>query len=148
MKLSYRGVSYESNPSTDLTFSAPVVDLNYRGATYRLNQTAKTEALNAILKYRGVAYHPQPAVQNAPASAQPVPEAVAQNPVQDTIQEKARHLMMNHHRTVKNRQQVLLSRSAAEVGLTANLSSYWNHIQGKIHPSFWATYDRSHTSLS
>ncbi|MEG3849570.1 hypothetical protein QT971_28645 [Microcoleus sp. herbarium19] len=36
-----------------------------------------------------------------------------------STQEQARSLMMRHHHTVKNRQQSLLSRTAAEVGLDA-----------------------------
>ncbi|MCL1466030.1 hypothetical protein [Argonema galeatum] len=34
-----------------------------------------------------------------------------------TVETKARSLMLNHQRTIKNRQQSLLSRSGAEVGL-------------------------------
>jgi hypothetical protein len=34
-------------------------------------------------------------------------------------------------------------------GMTAeDAGRYWNHIQGKVHPSFWATYDRSHAASS
>lgn len=36
-----------------------------------------------------------------------------------STQEQARNLMMRHQHLVKNRQQSLLSRSAAEVGLDA-----------------------------
>lgn len=39
-----------------------------------------------------------------------------------TVETKARSLMLNHQRTIKNRQQSLLSRSAAEVGLMGNIS--------------------------
>jgi hypothetical protein len=63
-------------------------------------------------------------------------------------QEQARYLMMDHHRIIKNRQQSMLTRSAEEVGLEADVTEYWNHIQGKVHPSFRSSYDRSHVSLS
>lgn len=64
-------------------------------------------------------------------------------------QEQARALMINHHQLIKNRQQSMLTRSAAEVGMSPEeAGNYWNHIQGKPHPSFSATYDRSGASFS
>ncbi len=66
-----------------------------------------------------------------------------------STQEQARALMMRHHHLIKNRQQSMLERTAAEVGLDVDTAAhYWNHIQGKPHPSFSASYDRSHASLS
>ncbi|NEO33609.1 MAG: hypothetical protein F6K36_24930 [Symploca sp. SIO3C6] len=65
-----------------------------------------------------------------------------------STQEQARVLMMRHHRLIKNREQSMLGRSAAEVGLKMDKVDYWNHIQGKPHPSFRKTYDRSHAALS
>lgn len=171
MKLSYRGVSYEVNPEVTSTPSQPTIpatDLLYRGARYRRHQVAPSDALEAIVKsrevmpttlvYRGATYRRnqvastdalEAIVKLREANTQPAaPEtAVASEPTV-SVQEKARLLTMNHHRTIKNRQQVMLSRSAAEVGLTANVSNYWNHIQGKIHPSFRTTYDRSLSALS
>ncbi|GAC1468050.1 MAG: hypothetical protein NVSMB70_13360 [Chamaesiphon sp.] len=65
-----------------------------------------------------------------------------------STQEQARALMMRHHHLIKNRQQSMLGRTAVEVGLPAEASEYWNHIQGKPHPSFRTSYDRSSASLS
>jgi hypothetical protein len=65
-----------------------------------------------------------------------------------STQEQARALMMRHHHLIKNRQQSLLGRAAAEVGLEVDTTEYWNHVQGKVHPSFRASYDRSGASLS
>jgi hypothetical protein len=65
-----------------------------------------------------------------------------------STQDQARALMMRHHQMIKNREQCLLSRAAAEMGLVGESAQFWNHIQGKPHPSFRATYDRSHASLS
>lgn len=65
-----------------------------------------------------------------------------------STQDQARALMMRHHQMIKNREQCLLSRAAAEMGLSSESAQFWNHIQGKPHPSFRATYDRSHASLS
>ena len=63
-----------------------------------------------------------------------------------STQEQARALMMRHHHLIKNREQSMLSRTAAEIGLED--VDYWNHIQGKPHPSFRATYDRSSATMS
>lgn len=65
-----------------------------------------------------------------------------------STQEQARALMMRHHHNVKNRQQSMLGRAAAEVGLNAEAAEYWGHIQGKPNPSFRTSYDRSGASLS
>lgn len=62
--------------------------------------------------------------------------------------DQARALMHRHHHLIKQRQQSLLARTAAEVGLPSEAVNYWNHIQGKAHPSFRASYDRSGASLS
>lgn len=63
-----------------------------------------------------------------------------------STQEQARALMMRHHHLIKNRQQSMLNRTAAEVGLEG--ADHWNHIQGKIHPSFRASYDRTSATMS
>ncbi len=65
-----------------------------------------------------------------------------------STQEQARALMMRHHHLIKNRQQSMLGRTAAELGMEKESAEYWNHIQGKVHPSFRASYDRSSASLS
>lgn len=63
-------------------------------------------------------------------------------------QAQARALMMRHHHMIRNREQCMLSRAAAEVGMPAEAANFNNHIQGKPHPSFRSTYDRSHVALS
>jgi hypothetical protein len=66
-----------------------------------------------------------------------------------STQDQARALMHRHHHLIKQRQQAMLGRTAAEVGLSADdASHYWSTIQGKPHSSFAASYDRSHASLS
>ncbi|MBD1923593.1 hypothetical protein H6F77_21320 [Microcoleus sp. FACHB-831] len=65
-----------------------------------------------------------------------------------STQDQARSLMMRHHHIIKNRQQSMLNRTAAEVGMDVETTGYWNHIQGEPHPSFRASYDRSNSSLS
>ncbi len=65
-----------------------------------------------------------------------------------STQEQSRALMMRHRHFVKNRQQSLLSRSAAEIGLPSEAASHWSHIQGKPNSASRLTYDRSHASMS
>ncbi len=64
-----------------------------------------------------------------------------------SAQEQARALMMRHHQVIKNRQQSLLNRAAAEIGIDVE-SDYNGHIQGKLQSSFRTTYDRSSSSPS
>ncbi len=148
--LKYRGVAY-----TPTVQSAPGVatELKYRGVTYCADHTPVATPA-AEMKYRGVAYDaatPVPADSEVavPVVTEAVPPVAV--PVQATLStnERARILMMNHHRMVKQRQQVMLVRLAESVGLPVDQAApYWNHIQGKVHPSFWATYDRGHASAS
>jgi hypothetical protein len=65
-----------------------------------------------------------------------------------STQDQARALMIRHHHLVKNREQCMLSRAAAEIGMPAETAIFWNHIQGKPHPTMSATYDRSGASFS
>ena len=64
-----------------------------------------------------------------------------------SAQQKARALMNRHHHNIKNRQQSLLTRTAAEIGVDVD-SNYWTSIQGKPSSSFSKTYDRSDAALS
>jgi hypothetical protein len=134
--LTYRGAAYAIGPSTQAT-------------TAKVGVPAGT-----VLTYRGQSYTVQPTVQNPPVQA-----AVTQQPtaVESTtavkapvfsIQDQARALTMNHHRAMKKRQQVMLVRSAAEVGMSSTASSHWERIQETFNPVFQATYDRSHVALS
>jgi len=133
MKLTYRGVTYNYNPQPlNLNNSHPTTtELKFRGNQYRTNQPTDQPGVNATAT---------PVTVAAPA---PQPVATV------SIEEKARELMMNHHKMVKRRQQAMLTRLAANVGLDAETTSqYWGHIQGKVQPGFWDSYDRSHASIS
>lgn len=65
-----------------------------------------------------------------------------------STQNQARALMMRHHHNIRNRQQSLLNRAAAEIGVDIDNSEYRGKIQGKPNPTFRATYDRSNATLS
>jgi hypothetical protein len=158
MKLTYRGVSYDYNPP-QVQFSNSEMVGKYRGLDIRFRNPVKVPIQQPTLDliYRGVAYTTNPAIATeAPVSPGSTSVATTSltktNPVKAAVlslEDKARSMMVNHHRIVKRRQQAMLSRLDAEVGLTArDAAEYWNHIQGKVHPSFWATYDRSHAALS
>jgi hypothetical protein len=110
MKLSYRGVKYDYNPPVVETTDSEVVG-KYRGLDWRFRNLKKPPVLQprVNLKYRGVYYQTgTPAVAK---SAEPV------NVPAVSTREKARSLMINHQRSLKNRQQAMLNRTAAEVGL-------------------------------
>jgi hypothetical protein len=151
MKLTYRGVEYD--------YTAPKVEVGtasdigkYRGVDIRFRTVKKAPVQQPSLDliYRGVAYNTGNAVVAAIA-AQPAPaEVSAPATVAKAVgvEAKARTMLMGHHQTVKRRQQAMLTRLASDVGLTVDVTHYWNHIQGKVHPSFWATYDRSHSAAS
>jgi hypothetical protein len=141
MKLNYRGVSYEYNaPQVEYGDATQVG--KYRGLDIRFRNIKKAPVFQPTLDliYRGVAHTANPAsatetqTEKAPALS---------------VQDRARVLMMDHHRSVKRRQQAMLSRLDAQVGLEATeASSFWNHVQGKVHPAFSESYDRSHAALS
>ncbi|MEB3358151.1 MAG: DUF4278 domain-containing protein [Synechococcales bacterium] len=153
MKLTYRGTSYEYTPPT-VEYDTAVDTGKYRGVDIRFRNPKKAPVFQPTLDlvYRNVAYQ---SLENAVAPAAPVtqPEPVAVTaasvlPVV-SLEDKARSLLMGHHRAIKSRQQGMLGRLAGEVGLTASAATnYWGHIQGKVHPTFRTNYDRSRAALS
>lgn len=149
MKINYRGLSYEYNPPKveygDLTQSG-----KYRGVDIRFRNPQKAPVMQATLDlvYRGSAYTTHSPETAEATQADVTPAEPVKSPAL-SIQARARVLMMNHHRQVKQRQQSMLSRSDARVGLpTGEASRFWNHIQGTVHPSFGDSYDRSGAALS
>jgi hypothetical protein len=111
MKLSYRGISYNYNPPKVETTEREVGG-KYRGLDWRFRNLKKPPVLQPTvnLKYRGVSY--QIPGTTAAASVESPKTSVL------STQDKARSLMLEHQRTLKNRQQAMLNRSAAEVGVT------------------------------
>ncbi|MCM1984206.1 DUF4278 domain-containing protein [Lyngbya confervoides] len=146
MKLTYRGVTYDYNP--------PVVEMEpskiqgkYRGLEWRFRNPKRVPVLQPTLdlKYRGVSYRtgtPAPVAERS--HVQPAPVQTTGVSVNDL----ARSLLVKHHKDVKLRQQTLLGRAFAEVGLNADPSKYWAPIQGKISSANWLSYDRSHVAMS
>jgi propanediol utilization protein len=65
-----------------------------------------------------------------------------------SIQQQARALMSRHHQLIRNREQSMLLRTVAEVGIDIDVTNYHSHIQGKTINRFGNSYDRSHTAMS
>lgn len=61
--------------------------------------------------------------------------------------DQARALMLRHHHLVKQRQQSMLSRANAEIGMPGE-AGHWSHIQGKPSADASRSYDRSGSALS
>ncbi|MBE9168776.1 DUF4278 domain-containing protein [Pleurocapsales cyanobacterium LEGE 06147] len=100
MKLTYRGVSYDYNPPT-VAVNEGTVAGKFRGLDWRFHNLKKPPVLQppVNLTYRGVAY-----------ANRPVNTGI-------DVREKARWLMLNKEKAVKNRAASMLSRAAHEVGL-------------------------------
>ena len=65
-----------------------------------------------------------------------------------SVQQQARALMSRHHQSIRNREQSLLLRTVAEVGLDVDVTRYHSHVQGMTANNFARSYDRSHTAMS
>lgn len=144
MKLTYRGVTYDYNPPK-VEYGDRAEVGKYRGLDIRFRNIKKPPVMQPTLDllYRGAAYTTNPTAAETPVETVQVPVTHL------SVQERARQLMMNHHKSVKRRQQAMLTRSDAEVGLSpAEASRFWNHIRGEAHPSFSASYDRSQAAMS
>ena len=152
MKLTYRGISYDYTPPAVQANSTEEVG-KFRGVDIRFRTVKKAPVQQSTLDlvYRGVPYQSGTPEVVAPVAISPAPVTVAtETPSTEALstEDKARLRMMNSHRSVKQRQQSMLSRLATEAGLPSEAAHYWNHIQGKVHPSFWATYSRSGAAAS
>lgn len=148
MKLTYRGINYDYSPPVVRYGNSAGVG-KYRGATYPRQNLKETPVpqVSADLTYRGVAYHTgESPTDTSQSQREDQPETVGADWV--SVAEEARWLMMDHHRIIKHRQQSMLGRTTSEIHLKVDPSKYWNHIQGKVHPSFRMTYERSHSAMS
>ncbi|MGR3276366.1 DUF4278 domain-containing protein [Acaryochloris marina NIES-2412] len=148
MKLTYRGIDYDYRPPV-INYGNSAGVGKYRGSTYSRQNLQKTPVpqVSDDLTYRGVAYHTGESLTDTPQSQRDdQPEIREADWV--SVTEEARWLMMDHHRIIKHRQQSMLGRATSKIHLKVDPSKYWNHIQGKVHPSFRMTYERSHAAMS
>jgi hypothetical protein len=159
MKLTYRGVSYNYTPNPMPKMGDTFATGTYRGAAVAFRAVAEPPAQPAAdLTWRGVRYHTGIAATVAPVAAvDPVVEpaavlTVTPTPVAEVgvsnIPELARNLSIRRHQRSRRREQGMMVRLAAEVGLPMDEAiQYESHIQGK-RPHDFAAYDRSSTAMS
>ncbi|NEO86440.1 MAG: hypothetical protein F6J87_19600 [Spirulina sp. SIO3F2] len=65
-----------------------------------------------------------------------------------STQNQARAMMMRHTKSVRNRQESMLGRTAAEIGLDINPVDFRNSVQGKPSAAARRSYDRSASAMS
>lgn len=152
MKLTYRGVSYDHTPNPMPKMGTPFATGMYRGAPVAFSAVAEpVEQPAADLTWRGVPYHRGPVATPAVVAEQPItPPVVEPVPALSTsnIPDLARNLFIRRHQRSRKREQGMMVRLAAEVGLPIEEAMrYESHIQGKT-PHDFAAYDRSSTAMS
>ena len=143
MKLCYRGVCYDYNPPEVATPQNTETVGTYRGIDVRFRNPKKALVLQPTLdlKYRGVAYRQNEATSEV---AKPIAEPTKTPAL--SVQDKARSLMLSSNRKAYRRQKSMFDRLAAEVGLTANVSEYWQQLRDSVDGS--GVSDRSAATLS
>ncbi|MGB8697881.1 MAG: DUF4278 domain-containing protein, partial [Thermosynechococcaceae cyanobacterium] len=133
MKLQYRGVSYDYTPPTVEMEPSETVG-QYRGLEWRFRNPKKALVLqpNLDLMYRGVCYQTGEPTVNRTTDFVPVAQATSTRKPSTAVQNRSRALMMSHHAVIQRREQSMLGRAAAEVGLGEDAMHYWHPLQGKI----------------
>ncbi len=147
MLLKYRGISYEYNPPQVEMEPSSLVG-RYRGLEWRFRtpKSSNVQQPTLNLVYRGVPYQ----TGNTAPETEPVETATAtqKQAPGSSVQDLARGLLMGHHKRVHSRQQAMLARANAEIGMDTNTEDYWFPIQGKVRSQNWSTYDRSSVAMS
>ncbi len=64
------------------------------------------------------------------------------------MQNQARAQMMRHTKLIRNRQQSMLGRAAADIGVDVDVAHYTAQIQGKPSAASRLSYDRSNAAMS
>ena len=106
-----------------------------------------TQILHFVTKSAFVAINTEiSAIVKTARETTPLKRFRKQEAIQMSTQDRSRSLMMRHSHMVKNRQQSMLTRAAAEVGIDAG--DYCTKIQGKMRSDFRTSYDRSGSSMS
>jgi hypothetical protein len=149
MKLTYRGVSYEYTPNQVPTRGSTIGTGVYRGADITFNALEEVPAQpQADLAWRGVSYHTgtaEPVVAPVRAEEQPATPVAK---ISNGVTALARNLCIQHHQRIRRREQGMMVRLAAEVGLPVEEAAhYTSGIQGKL-PHGFSGYDRSSTAMS
>ncbi len=147
MNLTYRGIDFQPNPINEV--SPGQIGGKYRGLDWRFRHLSKPAVTktNLDLLYRGTLYQTQP-TRRAKAAVAPTAVTLTTPDPLSSVESLARVMMLGHQHALKIRQQAMLERAAEEVGLKADIASHWDRIQGKVHPSFRESYDRSPAAMS
>lgn len=160
MKLTYRGNSYEATPNPAPKLGETIGTGHYRGAPVVFQALAELPAQPAAdLTWRGVPYRTGiavPAAAIAPVVVAEIPAvaaslaapAVEAETTPINISDLARNLFIRRHQRSRRREQGMMVRLAAEVGIPVeDAAHYESHIQGKM-PHDFSGYDRGSSAMS
>jgi hypothetical protein len=169
MKLTYRGISYDSASSpapqmgettgtgryrgAPVAFRAlanlpdqPAANVTWRGVPYRAGIMAPADPANVVPVVAIPAVAASLAVFEAAASPAAPVINVAITPT--SIPDLARNLFIRRHQRSRRREQGMMVRLAAEVGMPIeDAAHYESHIQGKM-PHDFSGYDRGSAAMS
>ncbi|NJK63560.1 MAG: DUF4278 domain-containing protein [Synechococcaceae cyanobacterium SM2_3_1] len=151
MALTYRGVDFQPNLLNEV--SPGQIGGKYRGLDWRFRNWSKPAVVktNLDLLYRGTLHQTQSTLKTQTVTEEgvtPAPVTLTTPDPLTSVESLARVMMLGHQHALKIRQQAMLERAAEEVGLKADIGSHWDRIQGKVHPSFRESYDRSPATMS
>jgi hypothetical protein len=156
MKLTYRGKSYDAPSSPTLKMGETIDTGTYRGApvVFRALAEVPAQPIND-LTWRGVPYrtgHAAVTVPMAPVEIPAVAASLASSATTEAtpinLSDLARNLFIRRHQRSRRREQGMMVRLAAEVGMPIeDAAHYESHIQGKM-PHDFAGYDRGSSAMS
>ncbi|MBD2232289.1 DUF4278 domain-containing protein [Phormidium tenue] len=161
MKLTYRGNSYDALSQPAPKMGETIDTGNYRGAPITFEALAELPAQPAAdLTWRGVPHRTgiaAPVAAIAPVviaaelpavAASLVAPAVESEPAPVNLSDLARNLFIRRHQRSRRREQGMMVRLAAEVGISVeDAAHYESHIQGKM-PHDFSGYDRGSAAMS
>lgn len=153
MKLTYRGVSYDYAPNTTPQKAPSVASGVYRGQAVEFQPLAEVPAQPvANLMWRGVPYRTGKVVTPSTAEVAPIAVSTLEPPLtvraNGPVVTMARELFIRHHQRSRRREQGMMIRLAAEVGIPVEEAAHYeSHVQGKL-PHDFAGYDRSSAAMS
>ncbi|MBW4458923.1 MAG: DUF4278 domain-containing protein [Nodosilinea sp. WJT8-NPBG4] len=161
MKLTYRGNSYDALSQPAPKMGQTIDTGNYRGAPIVFEALAELPAQPAAdLTWRGVPHRTgiaAPVAALAPVAiaaelpavaASLVSHAVESEATPINISDLARNLFIRRHQRSRRREQGMMVRLAAEVGISIeDAAHYESHIQGKM-PHDFSGYDRGSAAMS
>jgi hypothetical protein len=153
MQLTYRGINYDYTPNPAPKMGPTIDTGHYRGAPVTFQAMAELpEQPAADLTWRGVDYQTgltgKTSVTDLPATPESAIEIAAAQAPALSISDRARSLFIRRHQRSRKREQGMMVRLAAEVGLPIEEAAHYeSHIQGKL-PHDFAAYDRSSMGMS